>query len=1088
MKLRLLIIAFAIIFSSSLFAQMDKINLLSSYSHASWDGGAAEIVTYDPATQRLFVGNGDAKAVDVYDISDPLNISLIATHDITSYGKNLNSVAFKNGILAVAVEADPKQDDGVIVLMDADGNELNVLNAGALPDNVVWTHDGNYVISANEGEPSDDYLNDPEGSVTVVNVSSGAANATATTIDFKSWNDKKASLINKGVRIFGPNATVAQDLEPEYVAVSSDNSIAYISCQENNAMAVVDLTAMEVIDIYSYGYKDHLRGQPILHGADLTQLPNWPTLGTPAYGGDPVNLGGFSGLCFDPASSNENELVFWTIPDRGPNESTVAKAAAGTSQNLRPFKLPDYQARLVKITFDPNNSSFEVSEDDYIFLTRKDGTTPISGRGNIPGFDEVPVTRTDSQVYTNVDYTVEGVDYHALEYDEFGGDFEGVIRDNEGNFWMCDEYRPAIYKFAPNGTLIERFVPEGTSLLGDEEMPAGTYGAETLPAVYSKRRANRGFEAISYDPVNDVVYAFIQSPMYNPSSATRNNSDLIRILGVKASDGTPVEEYVYLLEQNALSGYTNGRVDKIGDAVWAGNGIMYVLERDSGVPGEDESKKYIYRIDINSATNILGTDLSNKMTSEDENDKTLEMMSADDLKAGNIMPVFKIKTLNLPSIGYLPSDKPEGLAYVPNPGNPMDFILVVLNDNDFGLAGAGVSDKSEMGFIELGDRGVENTLNSMDASNKDDAINIASWPTWGMYMPDAIDIAVIDGKDYIVTANEGDAREYIVEEGDEEINAFISETRVKDLTLDPMYFPNASELQQEENLGRIKTSQFTSDNFDNLDNMQSGDIDNDGENEYIFTFGARSFSIFDMFGNLVYDSGNNVELWLSQLEPDNFNSTNDENDSFDNRSDDKGAEPEAVEVAVMDGKTYVLLGLERIGGVMIFDISDLKDVKYVNYFNNRDFSVDFSEDATEEQTRAVGDAGPEGVIYISPEESPIDNALIVTANEITGSVSVHSIGDVEGSIVDQMETNSFLKTVAPSQTSIETYINLQLDETSLLNISVVDINGKEVISSNKRYSAGIHFVRVDASQLSAGAYYVRVVNGDKIEVANFIVK
>ncbi|MCB0649608.1 MAG: esterase-like activity of phytase family protein, partial [Saprospiraceae bacterium] len=205
--------------------------------------------------------------------------------------------------------------------------------------------------------------------------------------------------------------------------------------------------------------------------------------------------------------------------------------------------------------------------------------------------------------YSSVDYTdASGEEYTALPYDPYGGDFEGIVIDRDGNFWMCDENRPSIYKFAPNGTLIERYVPEGTSQLGSTPLPAGTYGAETLPSVYSKRRANRGFEAIAYDAEKHVVYAFIQSPIENPNSSVRNNSDVIRILGVSADDGTPVEEYVYLLENNRYPGLAASRVDKIGDAVYMGEGKFLVLERDSEGPGVTEGKKYVFEINLKGAT------------------------------------------------------------------------------------------------------------------------------------------------------------------------------------------------------------------------------------------------------------------------------------------------------------------------------------------------------------------------------------------------------------------------------------------------------------------------------------------------------
>ncbi|MEZ4895029.1 MAG: esterase-like activity of phytase family protein [Saprospiraceae bacterium] len=72
----------------------------------------------------------------------------------------------------------------------------------------------------------------------------------------------------------------------------------------------------------------------------------------------------------------------------------------------------------------------------------------------------------------------------------------------------------------------------------------------------------------------------MQSPIENPTNVVRNKTDVIRILGITATNGRPVAEYVYLLERNAYSGYASSRVDKIGDAVYTGNGKFLVLERD----------------------------------------------------------------------------------------------------------------------------------------------------------------------------------------------------------------------------------------------------------------------------------------------------------------------------------------------------------------------------------------------------------------------------------------------------------------------------------------------------------------------------
>ncbi len=424
---------------------------------------------------------------------------------------------------------------------------------------------------------------------------------------------------------------------------------------------------------------------------------------------------------------------------------------------------------------------------------------------------------------------------------------------------------------------------------------------------------------------------------------------MIRILAVNPADGTPVAEYVYLLESNANRGFDIGRVDKMGDVVYAGNGKFMVLERDSSVPGQDEGKKFIFEVNMTGATNILGTAIS---LEDGSTGMSLEQMTADEIVAAGVQPVHKTKVLNLPSIGYLPSDKPEGLAILPG-GD-----LAVLNDNDFGLAGAGVSDNSTLGIIQFCDD------NGFDASNRSDAIEIQNWPTLGIYNPDAIRSFSVGGRDYVITANEGDSRDY---------DGYSEEERVADLVLDPIAFPNAAEIQADELLGRLKTT------------TANGDLDGDGDFDQIYSYGGRSFSIFDKYGNLVYDSGNEFERIIAEIDPANFNSTNDENDSGKNRSDDKGPEPEAIEVVVKGDTIYALIGLERQGGIFVYNITDPANPYYVNYVNNRDFSV---EDAT---TPEVGDLGIEDIVYISADDSPTGSPLVVTANEVSGTVTLFGV-------------------------------------------------------------------------------------------------
>ena len=939
------------------------LDVVSTYATGIFDEAAAEIVAYDAGSQRAFFTNADANSVTILNMSDPSNPTLIKDVSMDPFGGGVNSVATYDGLVAIAVEGESTQDSGVVVFADINGTALNTVTVGALPDMIMFSPDGTKVLTANEGEPNDDYTVDPEGSVSIIDISGGALNATVKHATFESYNDKKASLINRGVRIFGPGATVAQDLEPEYITMPND-MYAYVGLQEANALAVINVETATVMDIFALGAKNYNSGRPRLTEFYLNELIDLPELGTPAYDGGqpPVYLGGFSGLWFAESESGEDNYVFYAVPDRGPNDGAVSAANVNPAPpgNLRPFKLPDYQGQISKFSVNKDGSAQLL---DRIYLTQKDGTTPITGRGNVEGFDEVPVTYADPATdYANVDYTDNnGEEYHALPYDPYGGDFEGILIDGNGDFWMCDEYRPAIYHFQANGQLIERYVPEGTSMLGTNPQPAGTYGAETLPAVYAKRRANRGFEAIAMDYDKGIVYAFIQSPIENPSSKVRNNSDVIRILGINPADGTPVSEYVYLLERNRDSGLAIGRVDKIGDAVYVGNGRFMILERDSSVPGQDEGKKYVFEINLTGATNILGTDLSNATEGF-----TLERLTADQLDSAGVQVVHKCKTLNLPSVGYLPSDKPEGIAMLP------DGSIAVLNDNDFGLAGAGVSDNSSLGIIQFCDD------NGIDASNEAADIEIMNWPVKSFYMPDALRSYTAGDKNYIVTVNEGDARDY---------DTYSEEDRVADLTLNPTYYPDAADLQLDENLGRLNIT------------LENGDYDGDGEYEQIYGYGARSFSIWDMYGNLVYDSGNEFARIIADLDPDHFNSNNDDNDSRKSRSDDKGAEPEAVEIAQFGENTYALIGLERHGGIMVYNITDPQWPYYVTYINNRNWDVDAtSPDA--------GDLGPEDIKFVPADQSPSGSPMILLASEVSGTMSVYGVEfDKRGFLVRIMHNN-----------------------------------------------------------------------------------
>lgn len=514
-----------IFFVSPVFGEI-TLNVLGTYTTGVFDEGAAETVGYDATTQRLFVSNADGKCIDVLGISIPEAPYLINSIDLSGYGKAPTCVAVKGSIVAASVKKKPVTDPGVVVFFDVDGTFLSSVTVGAAPDMITFTPDCSKVLVANEGEPDDDYEVDPEGSVSIIDLSNGVVGLTqenVSTADFTAFNEGIDGLRAQQIRIFGPGATVAQDLEPEYITVSGDSKTAWVALQENNAIAVIDIDTATVVDIFGLGFKNHK-----------------------------------------------------------------------------------------------------------------------------------------------------------------------VLKN-----------------------------------------------------------------------------------------------------GIDASD----------------------KDDEI-----------------------------------------------------------------------------------------------------------------------------------------------------------DDAINIRPWPVRGMYQPDGMASVQVGGETYIITANEGDARDY---------DGFSEEARVSDLILHNGLLASNPSIQEKENLGRLK---ITTEPPTGKVETKEGTVYRD-----IYSYGARSFSIWTPSGEKVYDSGNDFERITAELYPDNFNANNDDNKK-DKRSDDKGPEPECVTVIELSSKIYALIGLERISGIIIYDVTDPTKPVYAGYADNRNFEGD-PEGGT------GGDLGPETILFIPASDSPNGSPLVVVANEVSGSTTIYAITD-----------------------------------------------------------------------------------------------
>jgi 2',3'-cyclic-nucleotide 2'-phosphodiesterase (5'-nucleotidase family) len=988
------------------FEDSGQIDLSLSHTHAIgvFDDAAAEIIAFDPATGRTFYSNANLNSIGVL-AADGTPLPDI---DLSPYGDGVNSVAVHDGLVAVAVQADPKTDPGSVVFFDTDGNYINDVTAGALPDMLTFTPDGLTILVANEGEPGDI---DPPGSVSIIDLTDGPLLATVQTADFTAWDGREASLRNRGVRIF-PGVAASIDLEPEYIAVSPMGNTAFVTLQEANAVAVVDIPNAIIADILPLGVKDHSRGPLWLETADFGQLPLITNGGAPLESaiGQTFRLGGFSGLAFVGEAAGVYSFV--TIPDRGPNPDTYSEAGL----TVRPFALPDYQARIVHFDYDSATGSVTITNETYL----EDGAgKPITGRSNL----------VTDLANNQIDEAPADVLGNPVPTDPLGGDFESINIAPDGSYWMVDEYRPAIYHFDSDGILIDRFIPQGTAAL--DGSPAGTYGTETLPADYIDRRRNRGFEASALTPDGAFLYAFIQTPLAFPDRAASDASDVIRVLKVDTTTGSPVAEYVYLLEK---VDWRVSKVDKIGDAVWAGPGKMLVIERDSAVT--PTAKKYIYEVNLLGATDVLGMDFGGE---------TLEEQSADDLAGLGITPIHKRKIVNLPSIGYQAGDKPEGLAILPSGS------IAVLNDNDFGLA-----DESPApdGNVALNPDAAPTVLgilhwgegNRLDPSNKDGGIHIANHPIVGMYMPDAIDTFSHDGATYFITANEGDGRDF-------------DESRGKDANLAAGFDTDDAAL------GRLKFS------------IIDGDLDGDGIIDLPHAYGARSVTIWDAYGNLVWDSSDDFELITAEAIPAFFNSTNDET-AFDNRSDDKGPEPEAVTVAQIGGTRYAFVGLERVGGIVVYDITNPWAPVFVTYHNNRDFDADPT-------SAAAGDLAPEDLKLIPAAQSPTGVPFLISANEVSGTVSFFDLGiepDYTLSIFHNNDGESKLLDAGPGLEAYGGVAEFAATLNALRANSASD--GILTLSSGDNFLAGPAF----QASLEDGVYYdavaLEALGYDAIQLGN----
>tara|TARA_B100001115_G_scaffold184016_1_gene184793 strand:- start:60 stop:1829 length:1770 start_codon:yes stop_codon:yes gene_type:complete len=387
-------------------------------------------------------------------------------------------------------------------------------------------------------------------------------------------------------------------------------------------------------------------------------------------------------------------------------------------------------------------------------------------------------------------------------------------------------------------------------------------------------------------------------------------------------------------------------VGPMPDMITFSPSLQHILVANEGEPSDD------YTIDPAGSVSIIDISGGTVSSLSQANVQTVGFTRYDTTAYDPLINIYGNNGLS----SFSQDAEPEYICI--NPGGTKAYVSLQENN---ALAIIDIYTATLDTVVGLGYKSWNDPSYKLDASDQSSGIKFENYfNLFGMYQPDAITYY----GNYILSANEGDSRDY---------SGYSEEERINNVNLSPFTFNNPSYLQRDSVLGRLKVT-TTLGNYNNVFIHDS-----------LFTFGARSFSVWDTLGNLVWDSGDEFEQTLAALHAQNFNSDNDDNSSFKSRSDDKGPEPEAICTGTYNGSHYAFIALERMGGIMIYNIDDPTQPTFDSYILDRDFSKAASDPD-------AGDLGPEYLSFVSENQSPSGYPLLIVSNEISGTVSVYQLG------------------------------------------------------------------------------------------------
>ncbi|MGN1050971.1 MAG: choice-of-anchor I family protein, partial [Acutalibacteraceae bacterium] len=347
-------------------------------------------------------------------------------------------------------------------------------------------------------------------------------------------------------------------------------------------------------------------------------------------------------------------------------------------------------------------------------------------------------------------------------------------------------------------------------------------------------------------------------------------------------------------------------------------------------------------------------------------------------------------------------------------------------------------------FTDVYPLGFQDYGTTMVDLQKNDTIDIKAYPNvYGIKMPDGIAVTEIDGKTYLLTANEGDSRADWAGLDNEYENVT---SPTGNVTLDK------------------KVVWFNTNMWDGLDTDKA------------YVFGGRSFSIYeanDSKLNLIYDSGSEFEEITAEKLSEYFNTSNDKI-SLDNRSGKKGPEPESVVTGVIGNKTFAFIALERIGGIMVYDITDPSNTKFANYINSREFDQAIK-----------GDVSPEGISFISSSKSKTGKAMLISACEVSGTLAIYECDYKQPVIkepVSSVKLSASSVKLTKSTKTVETVVKAASLSPSTNDGKINWYSSSTKVFKVKNTSPDTKSVRITTVKGGAGTAYLVAKNSKNVEI------